>query len=148
MRYRYFQLKFCFQIRTHTPLPHFSLRFTISSKLSFLEPELENTKDKSLLSATAAFSRNQRVERVFLRSFAASSTRGYLWFYLGASDGCRPGRLLFDLRLIGKSYGPRRDTGGKEQRKEKERENTNSCSPPFSPPSAKQKSRVLGGVHN
>ena len=33
----------------------------------------------------------------------------YLRFYFCSRDGCRPGRLLFDLRLIGKSYGPSRD---------------------------------------
>lgn len=33
----------------------------------------------------------------------------YLRFYFRGGDGCRPGRLLFDLRLIGKSYGPSRD---------------------------------------
>lgn len=35
--------------------------------------------------------------------------RGYLRFYFRGRDGCRPGRLLFDLRLIGKSYGLSRD---------------------------------------
>lgn len=35
--------------------------------------------------------------------------RGYLRFYFRSRDGCRPSRLLFDLRLIGKSYGPSRD---------------------------------------
>jgi len=33
----------------------------------------------------------------------------YLRFYFRGRGGCRPGRLLFDLRLIGKNYEPSRD---------------------------------------